>query len=42
MEEHSEQEKEFMNEQDSKLDAFAAAGIIITLTAMAVFWVANQ
>jgi len=27
MEEHSEQEKEIMREQDSKLDAFAAVGI---------------
>ena len=42
MEEHLEQEKEIMREQDSKLDAFAAVGIILTLTAIAVFWVSNQ
>ena len=42
MEEHSEQEKELMKEQDSKGDAFAAVGIILTLTAMAVFWVSSQ
>jgi hypothetical protein len=42
MEEHSEQKKELMKEQDSKLDAFAAVGIILTLTAMTVFWVSNQ
>ena len=30
MEEHSEQEKELMKEQDSKVDAFAAVGIILT------------
>ncbi len=42
MEEHSEQEKELMKEQDSKVDAFAAVGIILILTAMAVFWVSSQ
>ncbi len=42
MEEHSEQEKELMKEQDSKVDAFASVGIILTLTAMAVFWVSSQ
>ena len=42
MEEHSEQEKELMKEQDSKVDAFAAVGIILTLTAMAFFWVSSQ
>ena len=42
MEEHSEQEKELMKEQDSKVDAFAAVGIILTLTAMTVFWVSSQ
>ena len=42
MEEHSEQEKELMKEQDSKVDAFAAVGIILTLTSMAVFWVSSQ
>ena len=42
MEEHSEQQKELMKEQDSKVDAFAAVGIILTLTAMTVFWVSSQ
>ncbi len=42
MNEHSEEEKELMNEKDSKLDAIAAVGIIFSLLAMAVFWVSNQ
>tara|TARA_B100000686_G_scaffold203581_1_gene210415 strand:- start:1211 stop:1339 length:129 start_codon:yes stop_codon:yes gene_type:complete len=42
VEEHSEQQKELMKEQDSKVDAFAAVGIILTLTAMTVFWVSSQ
>ena len=42
MNEHSEEEKELMKEKDSKLDAIAAVGIILSLLAMAVFWVTNQ
>tara|TARA_Y100000766_G_scaffold220870_1_gene192982 strand:- start:417 stop:548 length:132 start_codon:yes stop_codon:yes gene_type:complete len=40
--EHTEQEKEMMREEDSKLDAIAAVVIILSLVAMAVFWVSNQ
>ncbi len=42
MNEHTEEEKEAMKEQDSKLDGIAAVGIILSLLAMAVFWVSNQ
>ena len=40
--EHSEQEKENMRQEDSKLDAIAAVVIILSLLAGAVFWVSNQ
>jgi|TARA_X000000368_G_scaffold324665_1_gene261739 hypothetical protein len=40
--EHTEQEKEMMREEDSKLDAIAAVVIILSLVAIAVFWVSNQ
>jgi len=40
--EHSEQEKENMRQEDSKLDAIAAVVIILSLLAIAVFWVSNQ
>ena len=40
--EHSEQEKEIMRQEDSKLDAIAAVVIILRLVAAAVFWVSNQ
>ena len=40
--EHSEQEKEIMRQEDSKLDAIAAVVIILSLAAIAVFWVSNQ
>ena len=40
--EHSEQEKENMRQEDSKLDAIAAVIIILSLVAIAVFWVSNQ
>ena len=40
--EHSEQEKENMRQEDSKLDAIAAVVIILCLVAIAVFWVSNQ
>jgi|TARA_X000001036_G_scaffold126128_1_gene119434 hypothetical protein len=40
--EHSEQEKEIMRQEDSKLDAIAAVVIILSLVAIAVFWVSNQ
>ena len=40
--EHSEQEKEIMRQEDSKLDAIAAVVIILSLVATAVFWVSNQ
>ena len=39
---HTEQEKEMMREEDSRLDAIAAVVIILSLVAMAVFWVSNQ
>lgn len=42
MNEHTEEEKEAMKEIDSKLDGIAAVGIILSLLAMAVFWVSNQ
>tara|TARA_B100001057_G_scaffold273807_1_gene274094 strand:- start:2962 stop:3093 length:132 start_codon:yes stop_codon:yes gene_type:complete len=41
-EEHSEQEKELMRKEDSKLDAIAAVVIILSLTATAYFWVSSQ
>ena len=40
--EHTEQEKEMMREEDSKLDAIAAVVIILSLVAIAVFWVSKQ
>ena len=40
--EHTEQEKEMMRQEDSKLDAIAAVVIILSLVAIAVFWVSNQ
>ena len=40
--EHSEQEKENMRQEDSKLDAIAAVVIILSFVAIAVFWVSNQ
>ena len=40
--EHTEQEKEMMREEDSKRDAIAAVVIILSLVAIAVFWVSNQ
>ena len=40
--EHSEQEKENMRQEDSKLDPIAAVVIILSLVAIAVFWVSNQ
>ncbi len=40
--EHSEQEKENMRQEDSKLDAIAAVVIIFSLVAIVVFWVSNQ
>ena len=40
--EHSEQEKENMRQEDSKLDAIAAVVILLSLVAIAVFWVSNQ
>ena len=40
--EHSEQEKEIMRQEDSKIDAIAAVVIILSLVAIAVFWVSNQ
>ena len=40
--EHNEQEKENMRQEDSKLDAIAAVVIILSLLAIAVFWVSNQ
>ena len=40
--EHTEQEKEMMREEDSRLDAIAAVVIILSLTATAYFWVSSQ
>ena len=40
--EHTDQEKEIMRQEDSKLDAIAAVVIILSLVAVAVFWVSNQ
>ena len=40
--EHSEQEKELMRQEDSKLDAIAAVVIILSLVAIVVFSVSNQ
>ncbi|MDB3994272.1 hypothetical protein N9450_00900 [Gammaproteobacteria bacterium] len=39
---HTEEEKEVMREEDSKLDAIAAVVIILSLVGIAVFWVSNQ
>tara|TARA_B100001142_G_C14014330_1_gene531698 strand:- start:54 stop:185 length:132 start_codon:yes stop_codon:yes gene_type:complete len=40
--EHTDQEKEIMRQEDSKFDAIAAVVIILSLVAAAVFWVSNQ
>ena len=40
--EYSEEEKEIMRQEDSKLDAIAAVVIILSLVAAAVFWVSSQ
>mgnify|MGYP001247619046 FL=1 len=40
--EHTEEEKQKMREEDSKLDAIAAVVIILSLVSVAVFWVSNQ
>ena len=40
--EHTDQEKEIIRQEDSKLDAIAAVVIILSLVAAAVFWVSNQ
>ena len=40
--EHTDQEKEIMRQEDSKLDAIAAVVIILSLVAAADFWVSNQ
>ena len=39
---HTEQEKELMREEDSRLDAIAAVVIILSLTAAAYFYVSSQ
>ena len=39
---HTDEEKELMRQEDSKLDAIAAVVIILSLTAAAYFWVSNQ
>ena len=39
---NTEEEKEIMRQEDSKLDAIAAVIIILSLVAIAVFWVSNQ
>ena len=39
---HTEEEKEIMRQEDSKLDSIAAVIIILSLVAIAVFWVSNQ
>ena len=39
---YTEEEKEIMRQEDSKLDAIAAVIIILSLVAIAVFWVSNQ
>lgn len=39
---HTEQEKELMREEDSRLDAIAAVVIILSLTAAAYFFVSSQ
>ena len=39
---HTEEEKEIMRQEDSKLDAIAAVIIIRSLVAIALFWVSNQ
>ena len=40
--EHTDQEKEIMRQEESNLDAIAAVVIILSLVAAAVFWVSNQ
>ena len=39
---HPAAHKEIMRQEDSKLDAIAAVIIILSLVAIAVFWVSNQ
>ena len=39
---HTDEEKEIMRQEDSKLDAIAAVVIILSLTAAAYFWVSSQ
>ena len=39
---HTDQEKDIMRQEDSNLDAIAAVVIILSLVAAAVFWVSNQ
>ena len=39
---HTEEEREIMRQANSKLDASAAVIIILSLVAIAVFWVSNQ
>ena len=39
---HTEEEKELMREEDSRLDAIAAGVIILSLTAAAYFYVSSQ
>ena len=39
---HTEEEKELMREEDSRLDAIAAVVIILSLTAAAYFYVSIQ
>ena len=39
---HTEEEKELMREEDSRLDAIAGVVIILSLTAAAYFYVSSQ
>ena len=39
---HTDEEKELMRQEDSKLDAITAVVIILSLTAAAYFWVSSQ
>ena len=39
---HTEEEKELMREEDSRLDAIAAVVIILSLRAAAYFYVSSQ
>ena len=39
---HTEEEKELMREEDSRLDAIAAVVINLSLTAAAYFYVSSQ